>query len=97
MPKYQVDIPHELAVADAKQRIAGATEKLTRDYGAACTWKGDTELLVSRKGLDATVTVEASRVHVDLNLGFLLTPFAEKIKTGIVKQLSNMLASAPGN
>ena len=78
MPKYQVDIPHTLAVADAKQRIAGATEKLTREYGAACTWKGDNELSVSRKGLDALVTVEPSKVHIDLNLGFLLTPFAEK-------------------
>jgi putative polyhydroxyalkanoate system protein len=97
MPKYQVDIPHDLPVADAKQRIASATEKLTRDYGAACTWKGETELSVSRKGLDALVTVEPSRVHIDLNLGFLLTPFAEKIKTGIAKQLSNILAAPTGN
>jgi hypothetical protein len=36
-------------------------------------------------------------VHIDLNLGFLLTPFAEKIKTGIAKQLSGILATAPGN
>ncbi|HVV50865.1 MAG TPA: polyhydroxyalkanoic acid system family protein [Polyangia bacterium] len=97
MPKYQVDIPHQLPVAEAKQRIAGATEKLTRDYGAACTWKGDSELTVSRKGLDATVTVEPTRVHIDMNLGFLLTPFAEKIKTGIAKQLSGILTAAPGN
>ncbi len=97
MPKYQVDIPHELAVNEAKQRIAAATEKLERDYGASCTWKRDTELTVSRKGLDAVVTVEPARVHIDLNLGFLLTPFAEKIKSGITKQLSGILTSAPGN
>jgi putative polyhydroxyalkanoate system protein len=97
MPKYQVDIPHDLPVADAKQRISGLTEKLTRDYGAACTWKGETALSVSRKGLDALVTVEPSRVHIDMNLGFLLTPFAEKIKSGIAKQLSNILTTPPGN
>ena len=96
MPKYRGRHPAPLAVAEAKQRIAGATEKLTREYGAACTWKGDNELSVSRKGLDAIVTVEPSNVHIDLNLGFLLTPFAEKIKTGIAKQLSGILASAPG-
>lgn len=95
MPKYQVDIPHTLAVDEAKQRISGATEKLQRDYGAACTWKSDSELTVSRKGLDARVVVEPSRVHVDLNLGFLLTPFAEKIKNGIAKQLGGILAEAP--
>ena len=97
MPKYEVDIPHQLAVAEAKQRIAGATEKLTRDYGAACTWQGDNVLKVSRKGLDALVSVGPSNVHIDMNLGFLLTPFAEKIKSGIAKQLSGILAAAPSN
>ena len=58
---------------------------------AACTWKSDTELSVSRKGLDALVTVQASRVHIDMNLGFLLTPFAERIKAGITKELSSIL------
>jgi putative polyhydroxyalkanoate system protein len=96
MPKYEVDIPHQLAVAEAKQRLTGATEKLTRDYGASCTWQGD-NLKVSRKGLDALVTVGPSNVHIDMNLGFLLTPFAEKIKSGIAKQLSGILATAPSN
>jgi putative polyhydroxyalkanoate system protein len=96
MPKYQVDIPHELAVDEAKKRISGATDKLTRDYGAACTWKTDSALSVSRKGLDALVTVEPARVHIDLNLGFLLTPFAEKIKNGIAKQLGSILATDSG-
>ena len=65
------------------------------DYGAACTWKSDNELSVSRKGLDARVALEPSRVHIDLNLGFLMTPFAEQIKTGITKKLTAILA-APG-
>ena len=77
--------------------VSGATEKLTRDYGASCTWQGDNLLKVSRKGLDALVTVGESNVHIDMNLGFLLTPFAEKIKSGIAKQLSGILAAAPGN
>jgi putative polyhydroxyalkanoate system protein len=94
MPKYEVDIPHSLTPAEAKQRIAGATGKLESDYGAACVWKNDMLLSVSRKGLDANVAVEPSKVHVDLNLGFLLTPFADKIKAGITKQLANIL-SAP--
>lgn len=97
MPKYEVDIPHRLAVDEAKKRIAGATEKLTRDYGASCSWKSDDTLSVSRKGLDALVTVEATRVHIAMNLGFLLTPFAEKIKSGIAKQLSGILTAAPTN
>ena len=93
MPKYQVDIPHSVPPEDAKRLVAGATEKLQRDYGATCTWKGENTLSVSRKGLDALVTLEPTRVHIDLNLGFLLTPFAERIKAGIAKELSNILAA----
>jgi putative polyhydroxyalkanoate system protein len=91
MPKFEVDIPHSLAPAEARERIAGATGKLERDYGATCTWQGDTELLVSRKGLDARVSIEAARVHIDLNLGFLLVPLANAIKGGITRELSGIL------
>jgi putative polyhydroxyalkanoate system protein len=93
MPKFEVDIPHSLPPAEAKQRIAGATGKLEKDYGATCTWKGDSELLVSRKGLDARVSIEPARVHVDLNLGFLLVPLANAIKGGIAKELSGILTA----
>ncbi|HXJ19959.1 MAG TPA: polyhydroxyalkanoic acid system family protein [Polyangia bacterium] len=97
MPKYEVDIPHSLDVAEAKQRLNGATAKLQRDYGANCAWKTDNELTVSRKGLDARVTVEPARVHIDLNLGFLLTPFAEKIKSGIARELTGILTKPASN
>jgi len=76
LPKYQLDIPHTLAPEEAKKRIDEATGKLSSDYGATCTWKTDTELAVSRKGLDARVVLEPSKVRIDLNLGFLMTPFA---------------------
>jgi putative polyhydroxyalkanoate system protein len=95
VPKYQLDIPHTLAADEAKKRITDATGKLSTDYGATCTWKGDNELAVSRKGLDARVMLEPSRVRIDLNLGFLMTPFADLIKTGITKKLAAILASSP--
>jgi putative polyhydroxyalkanoate system protein len=93
VPKYQLDIPHTLSPEEAKQRIADATGKLSSEYGASCTWKSDNELAVSRKGLDARVVLEPTRVRIDLNLGFLMTPFADVIKTGITKKLSAILAA----
>src|SRR3954447_21219157 len=93
MPKFDVDIPHTLSPAEAKQRIAAATTKLEKDYGATCTWKTENELLVSRKGLDACVSIEAERVHIDLNLGFFLTPLSSAIRAGITKQLSGILGA----
>jgi putative polyhydroxyalkanoate system protein len=92
MPKFEVDIPHTLTAAAAKERIAGATPKLEQQYGATCTWKGDNELLVSRKGLDARVSIEPERVHIDLNLSFMFVPLANAIKGGITRELSGILA-----
>ena len=92
MPKFDVDIPHALPPEEAKARLAGATPKLEKDYGATCTWQGDRQLIVSRKGLDARVNIEERRIHIELNLGFLLTPLSGAIKNGITKELSNILA-----
>ena len=92
MPKFDVDIPHALAPEEARTRIAGATPKLEKDYGAKCTWEGERQLLVSRKGLDARVNIEEQRIHVELNLGFMLTPLSGAIKNGIAKELTGILA-----
>jgi putative polyhydroxyalkanoate system protein len=92
MPKFDVDIPHALAQEEARSRIAGATPKLEKDYGATCTWQGEHQLVVSRKGLDARVNIEESRIHIELNLGFLLTPLSGAIKNGITKELTGILA-----
>ena len=93
MPKYQLEIPHTLSPEEAKKRIDAATGKLSTDYGATCTWKSDNELAVSRKGLDARVMLEPSRVRIEMNLGFLMTPFADLIKNGISKKLTAILTS----
>jgi putative polyhydroxyalkanoate system protein len=92
MPKFDVDIPHALSVEEAHTRIADATPKLEKDYGAKCTWQNDRELLVSRKGLDARVSIEEQRIHIELNLGFLLAALSGPIKSGISKELSGILS-----
>jgi hypothetical protein len=46
---------------------------------------------VSRKGLDARVNIEEQRIHIELNLGFMLTPLSGVIKNGIAKELSGIL------
>ena len=92
MPKFDVDVPHSLSPEEARARIAGAAPKLEKDYGATCTWRGDRELTVSRKGLDARLSIEPQRVHIELNLGFLLSAFSEKIKSGIARELAGVLS-----
>jgi hypothetical protein len=39
------------------------------------------------------VSIESERVHIDLNLGFMLVPLASTIKGGIAKELSGILTA----
>ena len=48
---------------------------------------------MSRKGLDARVMLEPSRVRIEMNLGFLMTPFADLIRNGITKKLTAILTT----
>jgi putative polyhydroxyalkanoate system protein len=95
VPKFEVDIPHALQPDDVRERLGRATAKLERDYGATCRWDGDGDLIVSRKGLEARVAVEPTRLHVKVDIGFLLTPMAGSIRSGITKQLTEMLQAPP--
>lgn len=97
MPKYQIEIPHSLAPSEVKTRLGAATGKIESSYGATCTWTGERQLTVARKGLDAVVNIEDSRVQVDMSLGFLLVPMAGAIKTGLTKELSSLLRPAPAS
>jgi putative polyhydroxyalkanoate system protein len=92
MPKFDMEIPHNLELPEVRTRLDRARGKLESSYGAQCTWEGEDKLLVSRKGLQAAVHVEPSRLRIDVELGMLLTPLAGTIRTGITKQLTELLA-----
>jgi putative polyhydroxyalkanoate system protein len=94
MPKFELEVPHNLPLPEVKSRLDRAKGKLEAEYQATCTWHGDEKLEVARKGLNATVNLEASRLRVDVELGFLLSPLAGTIKTGITKRLTELLAAA---
>jgi putative polyhydroxyalkanoate system protein len=91
MAKLDLDIPHSLSVEETHARLDRMTPKLQAEYGALCRWENERRLSVSRKGLNATIDVEESRVHVHMDLGFLLGPLAGRIREGITRQLSELL------
>lgn len=92
MPRYEIEIPHGLSPQEVRTRLEGALPKLEDQYGAKCAWDAEGRLLVTRKGLEATVHLEPGRLRVDMNLAFLLAPLAGSIRTGITKQLTELLA-----
>jgi putative polyhydroxyalkanoate system protein len=91
MNKLEVEIAHQLTCDEARSRISRVTEKLARDYSAECNWD-DNRLIVKRKGLQASLNIADDKVHVDLELGMFMRPFAGTIRAGIAKQLADILA-----
>src|SRR6185369_12407461 len=96
MPKFEVDIPHALTPAEVRTRLDRASAKLEKDYGATCHWDGENCLVVARKGLNARVALVETRIHVAVDLAFLLSPMANSIRTGITKQLTDLLSAPAG-
>jgi putative polyhydroxyalkanoate system protein len=94
MPKFEVDIPHALTAEEARTRLDRAAAKLEKEYSATCRWDGDRCLVVERKGLSARVALEDARVHVAVDLAFMLSPMAGTIRTGITKRLTELLGAA---
>jgi putative polyhydroxyalkanoate system protein len=92
MPKFQLEVPHTLALPEVRKRLDGAIPKLERDYSARFSWEAEDRLVVARKGLNAVVNVEPTRLKIDLDMGFLLTPLSGTIRDGITRQLSELLA-----
>jgi putative polyhydroxyalkanoate system protein len=92
MSKLQVDIAHRLTRAEARSRIDRVTAKLAQAYSAECNWEGDERLVVKRKGLQASLDIADDKVHVDMELGLFMRPFAGSIRDGIAKQLADILA-----
>jgi putative polyhydroxyalkanoate system protein len=92
MSKLEVDVSHRLSRDEARLRIDRITEKLARDFSAECNWDDGGRLVVKRKGLQASLDIADDKVHVDMELGMFMRPFAGTIRAGIVKQLADILA-----
>jgi putative polyhydroxyalkanoate system protein len=92
MNRLEVEVPHHLSRDEARLRIDRVTEKLARDFSAECNWDDGGRLIVKRKGLQAFLDIADDRVHVDMEIGFFMRPFAGTIRAGIAKQLADILA-----
>ena len=82
-----VDIPHQLGLAGARERIDGGIDKIASFIpGAAVTdhrWEGDTMVFtISAMGqkIASRLEVAGEQVHAVLDLPMMLAMFAEKAR-----------------
>jgi hypothetical protein len=104
MPKsITITFPHQLGVAEAKQRISAELEAGRKSYvdkigSAQFAWVGDTgHLKVSALGqtTTATIDVKPSDIRVEIHLPWLLAAFSDKIASVVKSNTSAALKLAP--
>jgi len=74
---------------EALVKVEEAAEKLAEKYGLVINWLGD-YASVRGPGVDGTIKVADSTVDLNLELGFLATPFKGKIEQAVDEYFSRM-------
>ena len=90
MSDIKIERPHKLGSAEAKKRFAGIEAKLRERYGVSIEWRG---LSATFKGTGVTgdVLVSDDHISITLKLGFLVRPFAARIRESIERQVDEKL------
>ncbi|MEH3022398.1 MAG: polyhydroxyalkanoic acid system family protein [Pseudomonas oryzihabitans] len=92
MSQITIERSHSLGLDGARQKADQLAEKLTRDYGVACTWEGDT-LKFARSGVDGRIEVAESQVRVQATLGMMFSMLSGQIEKEIERKLDKALAA----
>jgi putative polyhydroxyalkanoate system protein len=84
---------HGLTPAMARAAAQKVADKLAVEYGLACRWEGDV-LRFERSGVQGTLTLQAQRAAMQIELGFLMGAFASTIETKVADSMRKVFAPA---
>jgi putative polyhydroxyalkanoate system protein len=98
MPDIHLCRDHHLTLTEARHIAFAWAEQAENEFGMACTYQegaDEDRMTFTRSGVNGTLKVCGQRFELDAKLGFLLGAFKDKIEGEIVKNLDQLLASAP--
>lgn len=90
MPRIVVERPHSLGREVVREKAEQLAAQLSKEYDIRYRWVGDV-IEFRRSGADGKITIDHGQVHVELNLGLMLTVFALRIKNEIERTLDESL------
>lgn len=94
MPKISISRNHSLSPAVIKQRIVDLGEKLQVKYQAKTSWEKDEKTMnVKGPGVEGKLLIADTKVDVNLDIGFLLSPMKGKIEEALTKELERVTRS----
>lgn len=81
---------HALTIDKAKKAAQKTADKLAKEYDLESEWEGNT-LRFHRAGVEGHLKVTAKQVAIDVELGFLLSPFRGSFEEHIRRHLDETL------
>jgi putative polyhydroxyalkanoate system protein len=88
------EIKHSLGLDGAKAVVGGLVKKIEDNYGSLISdikWNDDkTAADVKGKGFSGNFALTADTVKINIELGFLTSPFKGKIEEEIDKQVADL-------
>jgi putative polyhydroxyalkanoate system protein len=91
MPSIDIHHPHSLPHDDARRAVQEVADKLSERFGVDYDWSGDS-LNFRAAGVDGTIALAPSELHVTAQLGFLMSAFKQPIESEIRRVLSERFA-----
>lgn len=98
MSEIQLHREHTLGLAKARQVARQWAEQVEQKYDMACTvvaGQGHDVVEFTRPGCKGTLKVAADHFDLQVRLGLLLGVFSGTIRSGIERQLDDLLAQQP--
>jgi putative polyhydroxyalkanoate system protein len=94
LPMADISIVQEHALTPGMARAAAqkVADKIATEYGLACRWDGDV-LRFERSGVQGSLTLEAERAAMRIQLGFLMGAFASTIEAKVAESMRRVFAA----
>jgi putative polyhydroxyalkanoate system protein len=93
MPKINLSQRHSMDPVVLREKVRAVEGKIREKYGAATEWIDERTVTVAGPGVRGTMVVRDESVDIDLDLGFMLSPFRGKIEEGLARELQKMVGA----
>jgi putative polyhydroxyalkanoate system protein len=83
---------HGLSPSMARAAAQKVADRIAAEYGLDCRWEGDV-LRFARDGVAGSLTLEATRAAMRIQLGFLLGAFAPAIEAKVAASMKKVFVA----
>jgi len=91
MSRIQLKRPHQMTPAEARSVVDRIAARMREKFGMACDWQGDS-LRFTRPGVKGDIAIGADEIHVNAELGLMLSPMKGMIEQEIRRKLDEHFA-----